>query len=124
MLLTIALITALQTAPAADSLPGAWQITGDVAGNPVKALCTIAQEGSKLTGNCASEVSAHPLTGEAKEGKVTFQYEIDYQGQALSVVYSATLASTKDLKEFKGTIEVKPMGAGGTFTATRAPAKP
>ena len=47
--------------------------------------------------------------------------EAHYQGLPLIVVYSATFASPKELK---GTIEVKPMGATGTFTAIPAPAKP
>jgi hypothetical protein len=122
MLIALALLTALHAAPAADSIPGTWKINGDVAGNPVIVTCVISQAGTTLTGNCADPTGAPlPLTGEAKDGKYTFQYEIDYQGQALQIVYSATFATPKDLK---GTIEVKPMGASGTFTATRAPAKP
>jgi hypothetical protein len=121
MLIALALLTALHSAPA-DSVPGTWQITGDVAGNPVVVTCVITQSGTALKGNCSNATSAPlPLTGEVKEGKVTFQYEVDYQGQALTIVYSATFASPKELK---GTIEVKPMGASGTFAATRAPAKP
>ena len=122
MLLTLALLTALHTAPATDSMPGIWQIVGDIAGNPVKATCVIRQSGVTLNGSCEDASSRpYPLTGEVKDGKVTFQYEVDYQGQPLTIVYSATFASPKELK---GTIEVKPMGAMGTFTATPAPAKP
>jgi hypothetical protein len=122
MLLTLALLAALNTAPVTDSVPGTWQITGDVAGNAVKAICMIRQSGAALNGSCSDATNRpYPLTGEVKDGKVTFQYEIDYQGQPLTIVYSATFASAKELK---GTIEVKPMGASGTFTATPAPAKP
>lgn len=122
MLLALTLLAALHTAPAADSASGKWQIIGDVAGNPVKAICVIKQEGTALTGNCSDDSNEpHPLTGEAKDGKVTFQYIVDYQGQPLTVVYSATFATPAQLK---GTIEVKPMGATGTFTAAPAPVKP
>lgn len=122
MMLTLALLTALHSAPATDSLPGRWQITGDIVGNPVKAICVIAQEGTSLSGNCSDASNEpHPLTGEAKDGKITFQYIVDYQGQPLTIVYSATFASPSLLK---GTIEVKPMGATGTFTAAPAPPKP
>ena len=123
MLLMLALVSALNTAPAADSIPGTWEITGDVVGNPVKATCVIKQAGTALTGNCSSPGAnvAFPLTGEAKDGKIRFQYEIDYQGQPLTIVYSGALESATLLK---GTIEVKPMGATGTFTATPAAKKP
>jgi len=122
MLLMLALVSALNTAPAADSIPGTWEITGDVAGNPVKATCVIKQAATALTGNCsmAGSNQAFPLTGEAKDGKIRFQYEIDYQGQPLTIVYSGALEAA----QLKGNIEVKPMGATGTFTAVPAAKKP
>jgi hypothetical protein len=122
MLLTLALLTTLHAAAATDSIPGRWQITGDVAGNPVRSICVITQTGTALSGNCSDDSNEpHPLTGEVKDGKITFQYSVDYQGQPLSIVYSGTLSSPPQIK---GTIEVKPMGAMGTFTATPAPVKP
>ena len=42
-------------------------------------------------------------------------------GLALTVVYTATAASTKRLK---GSVDVQPMGGRGTFIATPAPARP
>ena len=113
---------ALYAAPAADSLPGNWQITGDVMGNPLKETCTIKQSGTVLSGSCTNEQGGPwAVTGEAKEGKITFRHEGDYQGTTLTLVYSGTLASPK---EFKGTLEVQPFGATGTFSAAPAPAKP
>jgi hypothetical protein len=120
MLFTLALLSVLHGSPSTDSIAGKWQITGDVVGNAVKTTCTIIQASAALSGNCTNdEGAAYVLTGEVKEGKVTFQYDIDYQGQPLTVVYSATLA-----KELKGTIDVKPVGATGTFTAVPVAAKP
>ncbi len=122
MLLALALLTALHTAPGADSMSGKWQITRDVMGTPVKTICAIKQEGTALTGNCSDDSNEpHSLTGTSQDGKVTFQYMVDYQGQPLTVVYSATFAASTQLK---GSIEVKPMGAAGTFMATPVPAKP
>ena len=117
----LALVTALN-APAPDSLFGKWQITGDVAGTPVQTTCVINQAGTTLSGTCMNESGEpHPLSGQLKDGKVTFQYMVDYQGQPLTVVYSASFATPAQLK---GTIEVKPMGAMGSFTAAAAPARP
>jgi hypothetical protein len=122
MLLALALATTLNAAPAVDSLPGTWQISGDVAGNPVKITCTFRQAGTVVSGNCGDDTNPPlPVTGEVKEGKVTFSYIVDYQGQPLTIVYSGTFAAPMQLK---GTIEVKPMGASGTFTGAPAPKKP
>ena len=118
MLLTLALLTALH----ADSLPGTWKITGDVMGNPLKEQCTLKQEGATLSGSCTNEQGGpYAVTGEVKDGKLTLKHGGDYQGTALTFVYSGTLASAK---EIKGTVEVQPFGASGTFTAAPAPAKP
>ena len=122
MLLTLALLTSLNGTLSTDSIAGTWKITGDVAGNPVNTICVMKQAGSTLTGNCSSDARGpSALTGDVKDGKVTFQYDIDYEGQPLTIIYSATATAAKELK---GTIDVKPMGATGTFTAVPVAAKP
>lgn len=122
MLLTLALLSSLSAAPAADSIPGKWAINGDVAGNAVKTVCTIIRTGSTLTGNCTNPTGApYVLTGVVKEKTIEFQYDIDYQGQVLNIVYTGTLPSST---EMKGTIDVKPMSVSGMFTAVPAPAAP
>ena len=122
MLLMLSLLTALGTAPATDSIPGKWAITGDVAGNPVKTVCTLIRTGTALTGNCTNpEGAPYVLTGEVKEKTVVFRYDIDYQGQPLTIEYTGTLPSST---EMKGTIDVKPMSVSGTFSAVPAPATP
>ena len=120
MLPILALALSLHAAPASDSLVGPWQIKGDVMGNPVNELCTFAQADSVLSGNCKSEDGeASILAGEIKGGKITFWHGGDWEGQALTVVYTVTLSSPAELK---GTIDVRPMNVSGTFTATPAPA--
>ena len=122
MLLTLALLTALHTAPAADSVAGTWQIKGDVAGNPLNTICTVAQTADSLSGSCdVGNGQPFPLSGVVKDGKVTIQHGGDYQGQELTIVYSGTLTSAKKIE---GTVEVQPFGATGTFTAAPAPATP
>ena len=122
MLLALSLLAALHVAPATDSLAGTWKLSGDVMGNPLNTTCTIEQAGATLRGSCSSETGGKlALTGEAKDGKFTFKYASDYQGTALSIVHTGTLASPTQLK---GTVEVQPMGITGTFTAAPAPAKP
>ena len=129
MLLSLLLTSALGAAPAADSLTGTWRVTGDVAGNPVNELCTLAQAGATLTGTCkstdAADAKLFAVTGAVKDGKATFSHGGDYQGQALTITYSGTLAPTKELR---GSIDVQPFGVSGAFTAspvaTPAPAPP
>ena len=121
MLLAVALAAALH-ASAADSVPGTWKITGDVMGNPLDQLCTLKQADTTVTGSCTgNQGEALPVTGAFKDGKLTFKYPSDYQGTALTIVFSATFAAPQQLK---GSVEVQPMGVTGTFTAAPAPAKP
>ena len=120
MLLPLALLAALHAAPADDSLSGTWQVTGDVMGNPIDQRCTFKQTGATLGGSCVGGTGEKlEVTGEVKDGKVVFRYKTDYQGQPLTIVYTATTASAKQLR---GTVDVQPMSVSGTFTA--APAKP
>jgi hypothetical protein len=123
MLLTLVLLSVLRTASVADSLPGTWLITGDIMGNPVKTTCMIKQTGLTLSGNCTNDSDGpYELTGEVKDEKFAFKYVVDYQGQPLTIVHSGALTSSTP--PIKGTLLVQPMGATGTFTAARAPAKP
>lgn len=122
MLIALVLLTVIHAPPAADSLPGTWKISGDVMGTAFGVTCSIKQVDAVLSGACVDDQgTSHPITGEVKEGKITFKYASDYQGQALTVVYAGTLASPSLLK---GTVLVQPYGAGGTFSATPVPAKP
>lgn len=122
MLLMLSLLATLGTSPATDSIPGKWAITGDVVGNPVKTVCTLIRTGSVLSGNCTNPAGApSALTGEVKEKTIVFQYDIDYNGEPLTLVYTATLTSSTAMT---GTIDVKPMSVSGTFSAVPAPATP
>ena len=121
MLNTLTLLAALAAAPAADSIPATWQIKGDVAGNALDLKCTFVQTGATLGGSCDMAGTPVAITGEVKDGKITFQHGGDYEGQALTIVYAGTLSSPT---EIKGTVNVKPFDIAGDFTATAAPARP
>ena len=121
MLLTLTVLSALQMAPAADSITGSWQIRGDVMGAPLNEVCVIKQSGDTLTGNCTNEGgTSYELSGEVKDGKITFRHAGEYEGQALTIGYSGTVVS----KEIKGTLNIQPFDVGGEFTATPVTAKP
>src|SRR5215204_532363 len=102
MLLNLIALALLQGTP----VTGTWQIKGDVMGAPLTSVCTLKQEGTALTGSCSNDGgAAADVKGEVKDGKVTFSHGGDYEGQALTVVYSGTLVSPTELK---GTITVNP----------------
>ena len=122
MLLALTLSTLLHAAPAADSIAGSWRITGSVEGNPVDEVCTIKQTGTALTGSCKAEGgTAFEITGEVKDGAFTFRHGGQYEGQPLTVSFSAPIPTAA---AFGGTIFVQPFDVGGQFTAKRVTAKP
>ncbi|MBW3630893.1 MAG: hypothetical protein KY464_16580 [Gemmatimonadetes bacterium] len=122
MLLALTLSTLLHAAPAADSIAGSWRIMGSVEGNPVVEVCTIKQTGAALTGSCKSEgAAALAITGEVKDGAFTFRHAGEYEGQALTVAFSAPIPTATT---FSGTIHVQPFDVGGQFTATRVRPNP
>jgi len=115
MLLALTLLASLHLTPA-DSVSGKWHVKGDVVGNPLDLTCELAQSGDKLTGVCSSMQPGGadvPITGEVKGDSVTFSHGGDYQGTALTIIYSAKHTANK----LDGTINVKPFDAAGTFTA-------
>ena len=122
MLLTLTLLSGLLTASAPDSVTGAWLVKNEVSGVTWEEICTIKQTASALTGSCVNqEGTKYDVSGEVKEGKVTFQHAGFYEGQDLVIKFTVDEASPKALK---GTIHVTPLEANGSFTAEPAPPKP
>jgi len=121
MLLTLALLTALNTAAPADSLAGPWTLKSDVGGTAWEQVCTFKQAGTALSGSCVGESGVvYPLVGELKEGKLTFEHGGSYEGSAITIIFSGAVEKPTELK---GTILVKPFDATGSFTAVPAPGK-
>jgi hypothetical protein len=120
MLPTLTLLSALSAFSPADSVAGAWQFKMEVGGTDYTEVCTFKQAGAVLSGTCLGDSGKpYPLTGELKDGKLTFQHGGDYQGQEITIIYSGSLAAPAKIE---GTLNVKPFDAAGTFTAAPAPA--
>jgi hypothetical protein len=118
MLATLTLLAVLHAIPAAaaDTIPGTWQIQGEVEGNPLAEVCTLQVSGAAITGQC----DGHLLTGEVKDGKITFQHGgLEYDGEPLTLIYSGALAEPR---EIRGTVTVMPFNVTGAFTAKPAAA--
>ncbi len=101
---------------AAADMSGRWKISGEVAGNPIKADCLFAQDGTKFTGSCKPAPGAPEwkVEGLVNDPKVIFHHDVDYEGATYTLNYSGKFESDTTIK---GDIDVG--GAGGEFTATR-----
>lgn len=125
IVLMLAFVLAFSAVPALGqgaSVSGAWKVTGDISGYPVDLVCTFAQDGKKLTGSCKSADSspATDITGEVDDKKVTWALKTEYNGEPITVNFKATV---DDASQFKGEIDVQPLGAPGTFSAKKEEAK-
>jgi hypothetical protein len=115
MLFTLTLLSALHAAPT-DSLAGAWKFTNEVQGVSWSEVCTIKQTGTTVGGSCVGDAGTpFAITGEVKGDSVTFQHGGEYQGQAITIIFSGVIEKPGALK--KGAIFVKPLDAAGSFTA-------
>jgi hypothetical protein len=101
---------------AASDLSGGWSLKGEIAGNVLEVKCSLKQDGdNKLAGTCkTNDMPDSKTTGELKEKVVTFQYDVEYQGQTYTLVYTGTLDTETSVK---GTVEAG--GASGDFTGTK-----
>jgi len=105
--------------PASDNaseIAGKWKIHQSIAGNESDSDCTFTQKDNDLAGECVAPQGSIKIAGKIDGKKVSWSYNGDYNGTALTVKYSGTLDSGK----ITGEIEVDPFSATGDFTATLA----
>ncbi len=110
------LFAASAFAAGATSLTGQWSIHNSIAGNDSDQDCKLVQQENAITGSCKSaEGKDLAVTGTVDGKKVTWKYDSDYNGTALTLTYTATL---DDSDKISGSVEVEPFGVSGDFTAT------
>jgi len=113
---TAALFLAASSALAAGpSLNGKWKVHQTIAGNESDTTCSFVQTDAKLTGNCKSDDKEIPITGSVDGNKVTWKYDTEHDGTALTLTYTATLSASET---FAGSVDVQPYSVTGDFTAT------
>ena len=117
-LASLILCTVTATAFAVDpSIAGTWDVSTNIAGNDGSSVCAFTEKQGSLSGTCTGDdATAHPITGKIDGAKVTWEYKSDYNGTPLTIKFAGTLDSDK---QFKGTVDVDPMGVSGDFTAKR-----
>src|ERR1700686_3453557 len=116
-LLAISAFLFASSAFAAPNLTGKWAIHNNIAGNENDAECQLVATDNKITGSCKFQDKDLPVTGTVDGNQVTWQYQSDYNGSPLTLIYKATL---NDTNKFVGTVEVQPFGVTGDFSATPA----
>ena len=117
MKLLLILLAGAGIAMAADnSVTGTWDVQTEVMGNEGSAVCTLKQDGGKITGKCVFNGAEQDVTGDATEQKFTFQHGGEYNGEALTITYSGSFESATILS---GELNVKPYDVSGTFKAKK-----
>jgi hypothetical protein len=115
-LLALAFVSTAAPQAQPGSVAGTWTVTATVSGNQSEQVCTFTQKDSELTGTCKGERGSFPIFGKVDGKNVTWQFDMEYEGQKLTPVYSGTLESAEKMV---GTVDVQGMGVGGEFTATK-----
>ena len=112
----LVLLAALTVAAADRTITGTWKITINVAGETHEATCTFQQDGEKITGTCKGESGEGALTGQIQADKITWQHQVPYNGDTLTLTYTGAFSSDT---EIKGDINVAPYDVTGDFTGQK-----
>jgi len=116
--LQIAFLLLLATSAFGAGTPkvaGPWKVHNSIAGNESDQDCTFAVADNKITGNCKSEDRNIPVNGIIDGSKITWKLETEYDGNPLTLTYTATLDESEKIA---GAVDVQPYGVTGEFTAT------
>ncbi len=118
LLLSVLLASAAATSLAADNatLNGKWKIHNDFSGNESDVTCNFTQKDKDLSGSCTTDSGDKPVSGKVDGKTITFQYDSEYQGTALTAKYSGALDSAGT--KLSGTVSVEAFSAEGDFTGT------
>jgi hypothetical protein len=104
-------------AMAADTgLSGNWKLVSDIAGTTRQSNCTFTQDGAKFMGECKREEHTTQLTGSVSGKSVHMTAKSEYEGSPIDLTYEAKFV---DDNTIKGTVDVQPVNAQGTFTLTK-----
>lgn len=116
ILMLVLFVAAAMVAADAPSVAGTWKMHTNIAGNENDQECTFTQKDNTLGGTCKGEKGDLPVKGNVDGRKVAWQYDVDYNGSTLTLVFTGTLDPPAKIT---GTIEVQPMGVPGDFTAVK-----
>jgi hypothetical protein len=110
------LLIATAASAADTTMTGTWNVKDNIAGKKSEYTCTFKQKDSDFSGTCKGEQGDFDITGKVDGKTISWQLKSNYNGEALTVIYTGTIDSSATLA---GTIDVQPIGAGGDFTAQK-----
>jgi hypothetical protein len=114
----LALAAASLHAADAPKVAGSWKIHSSIYGNETDSVCTFDVKDKDLTGICKSDRDPVNITGTVDGTKVTWKFDMDFNGMQLTLNYTGAI--TEDGK-LDGSVDVQPVGVTGTFTGVYAP---
>ncbi len=117
ILTAIPLFSSSTIAADPPSIAGQWNIHQTIAGNENDEDCTFTVSDGKIAGTCKVNEQTPKVTGAVDGKKCTWHFDVDYQGNTLTLTY---VTSLDDADKFSGTVNVAPYGVSGDFTAQRA----
>ena len=121
LILFLVFLAVLGYGDTTTNLAGQWKVHNSIAGNESDQDCKFEQTENTLSGSCKSEDKEVQITGRIDGKNVTWKFDTEYNGTAITLTYTATL---DDASKIAGSVEVEPYGVTGEFTATAAkPAK-
>jgi len=124
LFLAIAFLAAVPSAAAQApaNVAGEWNASMNTPGGPREFKIVFTQQGDSLGGTVQRASGDVPLKGSLKGAAVTFEYTIDYGGNPITLIVTATLSGDA----MKGSIDLSG-GVSEEFSAVRsgaAAAKP
>lgn len=115
----VALLLASMPAISADEpdpFSGKWKVHTNIQGYEFDMDCTFAVKEGEITGTCKGEGPELSIKGKVEGKKLSWQYNTEYNGDALTVTMTGALETDAKIT---GTADVQPMGASGEFSATQ-----
>jgi hypothetical protein len=106
-------LTAMQVSRAAD-VTGTWIMTVQTSAGSGSPTFTLIQKGEAISGTYKGQLGEAPVTGTMSGNDMTLEFNIDAQGQSLTIKYTGKV----DGKTVSGNVALGAFGSG-TFTGTK-----
>lgn len=111
---TFATFARVQKADGKVDVTGTWLFDVQTDAGSGTPTFVFKQDGEKLTGTYKGQFGEAPLTGTVKKNAISYEFQIDVQGQVLTFNYDGTV----ERDTMKGKMRIADL-ADGTFTAKR-----
>jgi hypothetical protein len=102
----------VQPAHAAD-VTGTWIMNVQTSAGSGSPTFTLTQKAGVITGTYKGQLGEAPVNGTIKDDDVSWQFNIDAQGQTLTITYTGKVSG----KAISGKVSLGQFGEG-TFTGT------